>query len=104
MTSTEDPTYDLQYYWEVGIHNRDEYSSYYIYDSSWSTKELAMVRIHTLMDEFENKYRHYNGLYWRTQINNTGGNFITEIRPYHDEITADIDEICLIIKKRFIQK
>lgn len=105
MTSIEYPNHILQIYWEVGIHKRDEYSSYYLYDSSWSTKTIAMIRIDELTDEFENKYRYYKyGLYWRTRIDNTNGNFITKIIPHHSDITVDLDDICLSITKRFIKK
>jgi hypothetical protein len=91
-------------YWEVGTHTINEYSSYYIYDSSWSTRELAMSRIKKLMADFESEYSHYSGFYWSTEVDNTKGKFITKVIPHHSDITVDFDEIQITTIKRFVEK
>lgn len=91
-------------YWEVGTCVRDVNLLYYKYDSSWSTRDLAMIRTEELKTKFEEGYNYYKGIYWKTQVDNTGGKFLTRIIPNHHDITVELDDIELNIIKRFITK
>lgn len=91
-------------YWEVGTRVRDAYLLYYTYDSSWSTRDLAIIRTEELKTKFEEGYNYYKGIYWKTQVDNTSGKFLTKITPHHHDIIVELDDIELNIIKRFITK